>query len=149
MTVPLSALIPRVMRSIRQEVLPGIDRIIPMHTIRQVVDLCFECIVPDGWGKQVVDLRFKRIVADGGNEKNPLSNELRGFIYPGTGLSSRAVTHQVLSLLTVFTFVFGMGTGVFRPHQHQEPVRDAVLVMSKNRTLKTAIENVVFLASSE
>ena len=42
------------------------------------------------------------------------------FINPGTGLSSQAVTHQVLSLLTVFTFVFGMGTGVFRSLRHQE-----------------------------
>jgi hypothetical protein len=43
-----------------------------------------------------------------------------GFINPGTGLFFQAVTHQVLSLLTVFTFVFGMGTGVFRSLGHQE-----------------------------
>ena len=53
--------------------------------------------------------------------KKPPGYELGGFIYPGAGLSFRAVTRQVLSLLTVFTFVFGMGTGVFQPHQHQEP----------------------------
>ena len=34
----------------------------------------------------------------------------------------RAVSHQLLSLLTVFTFVFGMGTGVFQSHWHQEPL---------------------------
>jgi hypothetical protein len=50
-----------------------------------------------------------------------------GFINPGTGLFSQAVSRQVLSLLTVFTFVFGMGTGVFRPLQHQEPFRVVVL----------------------
>jgi hypothetical protein len=38
------------------------------------------------------------------------------ILNPGAGLSFRAVSRQVLSLLTVFTVVFGMGTGVFRPH---------------------------------
>ena len=51
------------------------------------------------------------------------SYSLEAFINPGTGLSFQAVTHQVLSLLTVFTFVFGMGTGVFRSLRHQEPFR--------------------------
>ena len=32
-------------------------------------------------------------------------------VCPGSGLSSQAVTHQVLSLLTRFTSVFEMGTG--------------------------------------
>ena len=45
------------------------------------------------------------------------------FCNPGTGLFFQAVSRQVLSLLTVFTFVFGMGTGVFRSHQHQETSR--------------------------
>ena len=47
------------------------------------------------------------------------------FINPGTGLSFQAVSRQVLSLLIVFTFVFGMGTGVFRSQGHQEPFRVA------------------------
>ena len=51
------------------------------------------------------------------------SYSLEPFINPGTGLSFQAVTHQVLSLLTVFTVVFGMGTGVFRSLWHQEPFR--------------------------
>ena len=55
--------------------------------------------------------------------KKPRAINSRAFINPGTGLSFQAVTHQVLSLLTVFTFVFGMGTGVFRSHGHQEPFR--------------------------
>lgn len=59
------------------------------------------------------------------------SYSLEAFITPGTGLSFQAVSRQVLSLLTVFTVVFGMGTGVFRSHWHQEPFRvaapDAVL----------------------
>ena len=58
---------------------------------------------------------------------------------PGAGLSFRAVARQVLSLLIVFTVVFGMGTGVFRSHQHQEPFR--LLVLERLRatsTLKTA-----------
>ncbi len=50
-----------------------------------------------------------------------------GFITPGTGLSSQAVSRQVLSLLTVFTVVFGMGTGVFRSLWHQEPFRAPVM----------------------
>lgn len=37
----------------------------------------------------------------------------------GTELSSQDLTIQVLSPLTVFTAVFGMGTGVFRSHLHQ------------------------------
>ena len=41
------------------------------------------------------------------------------FCNPGTGLFFQAVSRQVLSLLTVFTFVFGMGTGVFRSQWHQ------------------------------
>ena len=80
--------------------------------------------------------------------KKPLSFELKGFIYPGAGLSLRAVSRQLLSLLSVFTFVFGMGTGVFRTHQHQEPFRLRILVfVLKNRTLKTAYENVSLWAA--
>ncbi len=58
-----------------------------------------------------------------------------GFINPGTGLSSQAVTRQVLSLLTVFTVVFGMGTGVFRSLRHQERFR----VFLDHRCLRIAI----------
>ena len=54
--------------------------------------------------------------------KKAASYSLEAFITPGTGLSFQAVSHQVLSLLTVFTVVFGMGTGVFRSHEHQEPL---------------------------
>ena len=71
-----------------------------------------------------------------------------GFITPGTGLSSQAVSRQVLSLLTVFTVVFEMGTGVFRSLRHQEPFRvSRYRVMhgiaptesvQSNRALKTA-----------
>jgi hypothetical protein len=77
--------------------------------------------------------------------KKPLSYELKGFIYPGAGLFFREVSLQVLSLLTVFTFVFGMGTGVFRPHQHQElfSVYSSCFMSEEPYTLKTAIENVV------
>ena len=83
-----------------------------------------ECAAGNGLGA----LEYACVRAVDGCEKKPLSYELKGFIYPGTGLSSRAVSHQVLSLLTVFTFVFGMGTGVFRTHQHQEPFRLRILV---------------------
>ena len=38
----------------------------------------------------------------------------------GNRLSFRVVIHRVLSLLAVFTTVFGMGTGVFLPLGHQE-----------------------------
>ena len=69
---------------------------------------------------------------------------LTGVFYnPGTGLSSRELSLQVLSLLTVFTFVFEMGTGVFQSHGHQEPFRDSwiglgFLVQGDSCTLKTA-----------
>jgi len=43
-----------------------------------------------------------------------MAQEIDGRWKPGAGLSFRAVSRQVLSLLTVFTVVFGMGTGVFR-----------------------------------
>ena len=38
---------------------------------------------------------------------------------PGNGLSSQAVSHQVLSLLARFTTVFGMGTGGTMLPYHQ------------------------------
>jgi hypothetical protein len=40
----------------------------------------------------------------------------------GVGLSSQGVSTQVLSLLVVFTAVFGMGTGVFRLHIYQTSI---------------------------
>ena len=45
----------------------------------------------------------------------------KGFkVNPGDGLSSQAVTHQVLSLLIRFTAVFGMGTGGTISPDHRE-----------------------------
>lgn len=68
-------------------------------------------------------------------KKKAASYSLAAFITPGTGLSSQAVTHQVLSLLTVFTVVFGMGTGVFRSHEHQDLLGYVGTVFSAITTL--------------
>jgi hypothetical protein len=66
------------------------------------------------------------------SKKNPPTYSIGGFITPGTGLSFREVSLQVLSLLTVFTVVFGMGTGVFRSLWHQEPLGYTVTIYGVN-----------------
>ena len=54
-------------------------------------------------------------------EKPLEANAPKGFkVNPGDGLSSQAVTHQVLSLLIRFTAVFGMGTGGTISPDHRE-----------------------------
>ena len=52
--------------------------------------------------------------------KEPVSFDTGSFQgFPGNGLSSQAVSRQVLSLLARFTTVFGMGTGGAKPPCHQ------------------------------